>query len=75
MRTAPARGRRSSTSDCRVRHNPDFITPTRGLTALAIFRRAMVELGGKRGSELTFCQERVRLTELDVDAALRTLSA
>jgi outer membrane protein, heavy metal efflux system len=57
-----------------LRPNPDFITAyTRAEPRLQYSVSQLVELGGKRGHRIDVAKNELRLTELDVDAALRTL--
>jgi cobalt-zinc-cadmium efflux system outer membrane protein len=57
-----------------LRPNPDFITAyTRSEPRLQYSVSQLVELGGKRGRRIDVAKNELRLTELDVDAALRTL--
>jgi cobalt-zinc-cadmium efflux system outer membrane protein len=57
-----------------VRPNPDFISSyTRSEPRLQYSVSQLVELGGKRGRRIDVAKNELRLTELDVDAALRTL--
>jgi cobalt-zinc-cadmium efflux system outer membrane protein len=56
------------------RPNPDFITAyTRAEPRLQYSVSQLVELGGKRGRRIDVAENELRLTELDLDAALRTL--
>jgi cobalt-zinc-cadmium efflux system outer membrane protein len=56
------------------RPNPDFITAyTRSEPRMNYSFSQLVELGGKRGRRIEVARNELRLTELDVDAALRTL--
>ncbi len=56
------------------RPNPDFITAyTRAEPRVQYSVSQLVELGGKRGRRIDVAQNELRLTELDLDAALRTL--
>ena len=56
------------------RPNPDFITSyTRSEPRMNYSISQLVELGGKRGRRIDVAKNELRLTELDVDAALRTL--
>ncbi|MFS8084196.1 MAG: TolC family protein [Acidobacteriota bacterium] len=56
------------------RPNPDFITAyTRAEPRLQYSVSQLVELGGKRGRRIDVARNELQLTELDVDAALRTL--
>lgn len=56
------------------RPNPDFITAyTRSEPRMNYSVSQLVELGGKRGRRIDVARNELRLTELDVDAALRTL--
>jgi cobalt-zinc-cadmium efflux system outer membrane protein len=58
----------------RERPNPDFITTyTRTEPRLNTAVSQVVELGGKRGRRIDVARNELRLTELDLDAALRTL--
>ena len=57
-----------------LRPNPDFITAyTRSEPRVQYSVSQLVELGGKRGRRIDVARNELRLTELDVDAALRTL--
>src|SRR5882724_7899050 len=57
-----------------LRPNPDFISSyTRSEPRLQYSVSQLVELGGKRGRRIDVAKNELRLTELDVDAALRTL--
>ena len=57
-----------------LRPNPDFITAyTRSEPRVQYSVSQLVELGGKRGRRIDVAKNELRLTELDVDAALRTL--
>jgi cobalt-zinc-cadmium efflux system outer membrane protein len=57
-----------------LRPNPDFITSyTRSEPRMQYSLSQLVELGGKRGRRIDVAKNELRLTELDVDAALRTL--
>ena len=57
-----------------LRPNPDFISAyTRSEPRLQYSVSQLVELGGKRGRRIDVAKNELRLTELDVDAALRTL--
>ena len=57
-----------------LRPNPDFITAyTRAEPRMQYSFSQLVELGGKRGRRIDVAKNELRLTELDVDAALRTL--
>ncbi len=56
------------------RPNPDFISSyTRSEPRMNYSVSQLVELGGKRGRRIEVARNELRLTELDVDAALRTL--
>jgi cobalt-zinc-cadmium efflux system outer membrane protein len=56
------------------RPNPDFITGyTRSEPRLQYSVSQLVELGGKRGRRIDVARNELRLTELELDAALRTL--
>jgi cobalt-zinc-cadmium efflux system outer membrane protein len=56
------------------RPNPDFVTSyTRAEPRLQYSVAQLVELGGKRGRRIDVARNELRLTELDVDGALRTL--
>jgi cobalt-zinc-cadmium efflux system outer membrane protein len=56
------------------RPNPDFITAyTRSEPKLNYSVSQLVELGGKRGRRIDVARNELRLTELELDAALRTL--
>jgi cobalt-zinc-cadmium efflux system outer membrane protein len=56
------------------RPNPDFITAhTRAEPRMNYSVSQLVELGGKRGRRIDVAKNELRLTELDVDAALRSL--
>lgn len=56
------------------RPNPDFISGyTRSEPRMNYSVSQLVELGGKRGRRIDVAKNELRLTELDVDAALRTL--
>ncbi|HSV22228.1 MAG TPA: TolC family protein [Xanthobacteraceae bacterium] len=56
------------------RPNPDFITAyTRTQPRLNTFYSQLVELGGKRGRRIDVARNELQLTELELDAALRTL--
>jgi cobalt-zinc-cadmium efflux system outer membrane protein len=56
------------------RPNPDFVTSyTRAEPRLQYSVSQLVELGGKRGRRIDVARNELRLTELDLDAALRTL--
>lgn len=56
------------------RPNPDFVTAyTRSEPRLQYSVSQLVELGGKRGRRIDVARNEMRLTELDLDAALRTL--
>ena len=56
------------------RPNPDFVTSyTRAEPRLQYSVAQLFELGGKRGRRIDVARNELRLTELDVDAALRTL--
>lgn len=56
------------------RPNPDFITSyTRSEPRMNYSLSQLVELGGKRGRRIDVARNELRLTELDLDAALRTL--
>jgi cobalt-zinc-cadmium efflux system outer membrane protein len=56
------------------RPNPDFITAyTRSEPRMNYSLSQLVELGGKRGRRIDVARNELRLTELDLDAALRTL--
>jgi cobalt-zinc-cadmium efflux system outer membrane protein len=57
-----------------LRPNPDFISAyTRSEPRLQYSVSQLVELGGKRGRRIDVAKNELRLTELDVDTALRTL--
>ncbi|HYR77076.1 MAG TPA: TolC family protein [Pyrinomonadaceae bacterium] len=57
-----------------LRPNPDFIAAhTRSEPRLQYSVSQLVELGGKRGRRIDVAKNELRLTELDVDVALRTL--
>src|SRR5882672_4125364 len=57
-----------------LRPNPDFISAhTRSEPRLQYSVSQLVELGGKRGRRIDVAKNELRLTELDVDVALRTL--
>lgn len=57
-----------------LRPNPDFISAyTRSEPRMNYSVSQLVELGGKRGRRIDVAKNELRLTELDVDAALRTL--
>ena len=57
-----------------LRPNPDFVTAyTRAEPRVQYSVSQLVELGGKRGRRIDVAKNELRLTELDVDAALRTL--
>jgi cobalt-zinc-cadmium efflux system outer membrane protein len=56
------------------RPNPDFITTyTRTEPRLNTAVSQVIELGGKRGRRIDVARNELRLTELDLDAALRML--
>ena len=56
------------------RPNPDFITAhTRSEPKLNYSVSQLVELGGKRGRRIDVARNELRLTELELDAALRAL--
>jgi outer membrane protein, heavy metal efflux system len=56
------------------RPNPDFISAyTRTEPRLNTFLSQLVELGGKRGRRIDVARNELELTELELDAALRTL--
>lgn len=56
------------------RPNPDFISAyTRSEPRLNYSVSQLVELGGKRGRRIDVARNELRLTELDVDGALRAL--
>jgi cobalt-zinc-cadmium efflux system outer membrane protein len=56
------------------RPNPDFISAyTRSEPRMNYSVSQLVELGGKRGRRIDIARNELRLTELDLDAALRTL--
>jgi cobalt-zinc-cadmium efflux system outer membrane protein len=56
------------------RPNPSFVgTYTRTEPRLNTAVSQLLELGGKRGHRIDVAQNELRLTELDLDAALRTL--
>jgi cobalt-zinc-cadmium efflux system outer membrane protein len=56
------------------RPNPDFISAyTRTEPRLNTFLSQLVELGGKRGRRIDIARNELELTELELDAALRTL--
>lgn len=57
-----------------ARPNPDFIAGyTRSEPRLNLSLSQPVEIGGQRGRRLDVARAELRLTDLDVDAALRTL--
>jgi cobalt-zinc-cadmium efflux system outer membrane protein len=57
-----------------LRPNPDFISAyTRSEPRMNYSVSQLVELGGKRGRRIDVAKNELRLTELDVEAALRTL--
>ncbi|HVS81012.1 MAG TPA: TolC family protein [Pyrinomonadaceae bacterium] len=56
------------------RPNPNFISPyTRAEPRWQPSVSQLIELGGKRGRRIDVARNELRLTELDLDAALRTL--
>jgi len=56
------------------RPNPDFISAyTRSEPRFQPSVSQLIELGGKRGRRIDVARNELRLTELDLDAALRTL--